>query len=410
MPEIPHLEPEGGEKYDPGETSNEARETIDSNTEEFTNEMNKATNTEAAEQLTKEFSTNVFKGSINEAIIDNYGEVAEKNFDMSSEEVEEIKDNIQDVNDNVLDSDGNNIAEKLKNSSKFDSLKKLKDKAKNGFKSLKKFFNKQASGLLESIKKIDPKVHEAIIDEVMNDPEISRFAREGVDVENQADIDKLKEKIKEKAERLAEDPELSKNIKEKINEIQAKKLARDALSGKAEGKWTLKDIYKLILSLACVAGIIGTLALLLDYAHDHTGCMIIKNTGDSYETKNKEICYQDDGDNIDWSPQNCRCSDSPPKDKTTNITGKTQCSDGTTYPDKVSGSIDCKNSKTLETPYTYYAYQVMSPLGAALDVTKKIVDQGGQIFDKIIKIAKVVGIVIGVLLVLLIIYNIVKSR
>ena len=64
----------------------------------------------------------------------------------------------------------------------------------------------------------------------------------------------------------------------------------------------------------------------------------------------------------------------------------------------------------FETPYTYYSYQVMSPLGAVLDVTKRVVDQGGQLFDQIIKIAKIIGIIVGVLLVLLIIYNIVKSR
>ena len=408
MPEFPHLEE--GRKFEPGEMSPEASEAIDANTEKFAKDINKATSTEAAEQITEEFATNVFKGPIGEAVIDNWVEVAEKNLGMEPNEVEEAKNDIKDVNDNIINSDGKNIGEKLKKASKFDSLKELKDKSKNGFKSLKKLLNRHTSGLLESIKKSNPEVHKALIDEAMNDPEISKFAREGVDVENQADIDKLKEKINEKAERLAEDPEISKKLKEKINEIQAKKLANDALSGKAKGEWTLKDIYKLILSLACVAGIVGTLALLQEYALDHTGCMIIKNTGDSYETKNKEICYQDDGDNIDWAPQNCRCSESPPTDKTTNISGKTQCSDGTTYPDKISGSINCKNNKTLETPYIYYDYQVMSPFGAALDITKRAIDQGGQVFDQIIKFAKIVGIVIGVLLVLLIIYNLVKSR
>lgn len=411
MPEagIPHLEPEGGENYEPGEISKEARETIDQNTEEFENEVKNA-DSQSTEQLVEEFSTNVFgvDGNISNAIKENYVEVAE-NYDMTPNEVADVKTNFEEVSQNIIDADGKNIAEKMKNSSTFESLSKLKEKAKNGLKSLKKLFNKHTSGLLDSIKKLDPKVHEALVDEIMNDPEISKFAKEGVDVENQADIDKLKEKIKEKAERLAEDPEFNKRIKAKIEEIQAKNLVKDALSGKAERSWSLKDIYKLILSLACVAGIIGTLALLQDYALGHTGCMIIKNTGDSYETKDKVICYQDDGDNIDWAPQNCRCSESSPTDKIA-ITDKNKCSDGTTYPDKTSGSTNCKNYKTLEVPYVYYSYQVMSPLGAALDVTRRIVEQGGQMFDQIIKIAKVVGIIIGVLLVLLIIYNLVKSR
>uniref|UniRef100_A0A6C0LE64 Uncharacterized protein n=1 Tax=viral metagenome TaxID=1070528 RepID=A0A6C0LE64_9ZZZZ len=164
----------------------------------------------------------------------------------------------------------------------------------------------------------------------------------------------------------------------------------------------------------------GTLATILyfttAYANAHTGCMeIFKLDSNSFITSQKVLCNKTNG----YPPNLCYCK-LPDDTKQFNKTraGCSQNEDAiqprpAQYPDTDKLCLGDIN-KGIQESFRYYSYQIMTPGGAIPDIIKKsgqaIVQGFGPILEMIIHAAIVIGIIIGVLLVLWIIYKVVANR
>ena len=140
---------------------------------------------------------------------------------------------------------------------------------------------------------------------------------------------------------------------------------------------------------------------------------ISKLDKDSVVNSQKVLCDKDMG----YVPNLCYCdkSDFKPQKKVlpcTNSGTATQPRPGqTTDVDALClGDVNAG----IQTNFRYYAYQVMSPADAAIDIvqrTGQAITQGfGPFIQALIHAAIIIGIIIAVLLVLFIIYKFVSNK
>jgi len=195
------------------------------------------------------------------------------------------------------------------------------------------------------------------------------------------------------------------------------RLARNEELNSKEGSGNPKSNYKVILALIFLAefgSALGFLVYLLQqYAGAHTGCMKFKynSSTDSYIYSTKIFC---DNNKTTFPPLMCYCAKDPKHHKSILTCNKRNTSAYEPAPNQTPTYPDCKGGESSIDNYLYYSYQVMDPASAGLDIAQKaagIVDKGiGELLKMIIHAAIVIGIILGVLLVLWIIYKVVANR
>lgn len=196
------------------------------------------------------------------------------------------------------------------------------------------------------------------------------------------------------------------------------RLARNEEINSKEGSGNPKSNYKVILALIFLlefGAALGYLAYLLQqYAGAHTGCMKFEynSSTDSYINSTKVFC---DNKKQTFPPLMCYCEkiDFTKKTTTSSTCENVTDSQMEPRPAQLSNPL-CKGGETSIDNYLYYSYQVMDPASAGLDIAQKgagVVGKGiSDFLNMIIHAAIVIGIVLGVLLVLWIIYKVVANR
>lgn len=202
-------------------------------------------------------------------------------------------------------------------------------------------------------------------------------------------------------------PEFLKGKEKTLNE-------KEEAKGKSGSKWKFFTHLLIFMEFAGTLGAI--LYLLKSYSNTHTGCMRIYKINDSPEITEKVLCYS----NTTYPPQLCYCDKSGDFDNSCKIKSRTptSCGSSTSATEPRPAQVDCTNTLckgdllSVTTNYQYYAYQVMDPASAALDIAQKGSDIATDGFEKILKAiehaAIIGGIIIGVLIVLGIIYYVLK--
>ena len=192
------------------------------------------------------------------------------------------------------------------------------------------------------------------------------------------------------------------------------RLARNEELNSKEGSEKSKSNYKVLLAIIFLlefGSAFGYLIYLLQtYSGAHTGCMKFKynSSTDSYVYSTKIFC---DNSKTTFPPLMCYCAEDDSHKHTPT------CGDTSAYepaPNQTIGFPPCKGGETSVDNYLYYSYQVMDPASGALDIAQKaagVVDKGlGDLIKMIIHAAIIIGIILGVLLVLWIIYKVVANR
>ena len=224
--------------------------------------------------------------------------------------------------------------------------------------------------------------------------------------------DKVKEALKDPSKNQAIIKEYFQTGGEYEKAMEAKKSEldnREALKAKeGEPKADRKLIGKILLFLQFAATLAAALYFLNAYANAHTGCMqITKRSKDSLETQKKIMC---NGNNT-FTPNTCFClypddTSKKPSSKPCDTT-----TDGSvTEPRPAQKANPPCVGNVFKLEHLYYAYQIMDPASAALDIFKKGADIAETGWEKLLKsiehFAIIAGIVLGVLFVLFIIFKI----
>ena len=200
------------------------------------------------------------------------------------------------------------------------------------------------------------------------------------------------------------------------------------VGGNPKTKTRLEMIYK-IMSLLSVLGLgIFAFVTLEQYCANHTGCLKIQYSGSGATQNNIYPCNSKNSTNPNKSvylPSQCFCSQFT--DKVTPTSGcecgaADKCNSGDepkwtkfTADNTAAGNEVCSPNPDGSPPtdggaWTYYSYQTMTPIDAALDIGGKTLQLGSDLLKMIIHAAIVIGIILGVLLVLWIIYKVVANR
>ena len=200
------------------------------------------------------------------------------------------------------------------------------------------------------------------------------------------------------------------------------------VGGNPKTKTRLEMIYK-IMSLLSVLGLgVFAFVTLEQYCANHTGCLKIQYSGSGATQNNIYPCNSKNSTNPNKSvylPSQCFCSQFT--DKVTPSSGcecgaADKCNSGEepkwtkfTADNTAAGNQVCSPNPDGSPPdpgkaWTYYSYQTMTPIDAALDIGGKTLQLGSDLLKMIIHAAIVIGIILGVLLVLWIIYKVVANR
>jgi len=200
------------------------------------------------------------------------------------------------------------------------------------------------------------------------------------------------------------------------------------VGGNPKTKTRLEMIYK-IMSLLSVLGLgVFAFVTLEQYCANHTGCLKIQYSGSGATQNNIYLCNSKNSINPNKSvylPSQCFCSQFT--DKVTPSSGcecgaADKCNSGEepkwtkfTADNTAAGNQVCSPNPDGSPPdpgkaWTYYSYQTMTPIDAALDIGGKTLQLGSDLLKMIIHAAIVIGIILGVLLVLWIIYKVVANR
>jgi hypothetical protein len=200
-------------------------------------------------------------------------------------------------------------------------------------------------------------------------------------------------------------------------------------------KTRLEYIYKIMFLLSIVGAAITAMIFLLQYCDNHTGCLKIEYDGSSFTQNNIYYCHGKcmvagnlSNTKTTYLPTQCFCSQYPidgsPNTKASvpkplNQCGYASSAEGLNFTADYNDGSGCKDNQKCNPPdgnftnkdkYVYYAYIVMTPLDGGLDIAHKGIQLTGGLLEMILHAAIVIGIIIGVLLVLYIIYKYVSNR
>ena len=183
-----------------------------------------------------------------------------------------------------------------------------------------------------------------------------------------------------------------------------------------------KKLFMALMLLMEIGASLGVLLyLLISHANANTGCMKFEynSSTDSYIKSTKVFC---NNDKTTYYPLMCYCKSTVDFGKCSHTASKYSC------PEKINSATEsqseprpvqqnnscCKGSETSLDNYLYYAYQVMDPASAGIDIVDKaakVADHGiGELLQIIINAAIWLGAIFGVLLVLWTIYKLVANR
>ena len=197
--------------------------------------------------------------------------------------------------------------------------------------------------------------------------------------------------------------------------------------GKPKTKTRLEMIYK-IMSLLSVLGLsIFAYVTLEQYCANHTGCLKVQYSGSGTTQNNIHYCNSSNSKNKNktvYLPSQCYCSQFKKAAKPSSgceCGEANACSSGEEPPwtkftadNTASKNIPCNpadgSTPSGDTAFIYYSYQTMTPIDGALDIASKTLQLGSDLPQIIIHAAIVIGIILGVLLVLWIIYKVVANR
>jgi molecular chaperone GrpE (heat shock protein) len=188
---------------------------------------------------------------------------------------------------------------------------------------------------------------------------------------------------------------------------------------------SFKDFLRLIALLVQIGGL-GFFAWFIVYnATVHSGCQKIScDKDDTFPVATPVLCFGGGtgvppfNGAIGYTSDACTCN---------STSGSSECSPNNCKDETIRDNLrpwlngcspgtedKCLNEDQLTCPFVKYRYQVFDPAGALLNTAAAAADgankEGGDFLDGLIKLAKWIGIIIGVLLVLYIIYKVVSNR
>lgn len=231
----------------------------------------------------------------------------------------------------------------------------------------------------------------------------------------------------------------SENISQRVTSEQANRYRDDQTASeenqitdpdgdptKNESTWTLKDVVKFAGILIGAFKFVSLLLILINYALTHSGCMRFScDEGDTTAIGFKAFCYAPPGNQspfskllnptsgvLDFSSDRCAC----------NLEGSIYICDSSTCQNPTKNKLtpyltgcpnsnfQCKGSVDKGCPVTYYSFRLFNPMQLFPDAANTIENKAPKFLDYIIHAAIVIGIILGVLLVLWIIYKVVANR
>lgn len=195
---------------------------------------------------------------------------------------------------------------------------------------------------------------------------------------------------------------------------------------KNESRWTLKDIVKYAGIFIGAFKFVSLLWILINYALSHCGCMRYScDKGDTVPIGYKAFCWVP-GDKsafqkilnptsgvLDFSSDRCTCN---LNDQGSNKCNQSTCENVTNnklapyFNGCPNEKFKCKGEPDKGCPVTYYSFRLFNPMQIFPDAGDNVINKGPKILEMIIHAAIVIGIILGVLLVLWIIYKVVANR
>jgi hypothetical protein len=159
-------------------------------------------------------------------------------------------------------------------------------------------------------------------------------------------------------------------------------------------------------------GAFGIFAL-IEFCENHSGCMEIINHGDG-ESQTKIMCTTD----YTFPPQLCSCPQGPPFTTQSASPSTSSCTPhgNETAVTPVVGNIKDKDECVGDmisgkTPYLYYTYRIMTPIGALLNIGGQVGSGVKGFFDHFLKLLPKIlmwaGIGVGCIILILIIYKVI---
>ena len=190
---------------------------------------------------------------------------------------------------------------------------------------------------------------------------------------------------------------------------------------------TLKYIIQALSLLLTIAGLGGFAWFLIWNAMANSGCHLIScGDGDVFPVKSKSLCYSENHNifnptqgTYDFVSTNCNCNKvTSPKNCSKSTcefySGKEQDSSLRPFNTNCTPGFKCSDDDHSKCPTMYYSFQIMDPVSALSNVLAGGANAGnkeGSYWIKlIIHAAIIIGIILGVLLVLWIIYKVVANR
>ena len=197
--------------------------------------------------------------------------------------------------------------------------------------------------------------------------------------------------------------------------------------GEPKTKTRLETIYKIMKLLSVIGLGIFAYITIEQYCANHTGCLKVMYSGSGATQNNIYYCNsknsKESGKTV-YLPAQCFCSQLAEND-TKAIHGcecgeASACESGSenwtkfTADNIKQGNVACcpldGQPPKHGGEWIYYSYETMTPIDAALDIAGKSLQLGSDLIKMIIHAAIVIGIILGVLLVLWIIYKVVANR
>jgi hypothetical protein len=182
------------------------------------------------------------------------------------------------------------------------------------------------------------------------------------------------------------------------------------------------------LSLLLTIGGLGAFAWFLIWnAMANSGCHVIScGDGDVFPVMSKSLCYSENRNifnptegTYDFVSSNCNCNKvTSPKNCSKDVckfnSGKEQDSSLRPFNTDCQPGFQCSDDDHSKCPTLYYSYQIMDPISALGNVLAGAANagnkEGSYWINLIIHAAIVIGIIMGVLLVIWIIYKVVENR
>lgn len=201
------------------------------------------------------------------------------------------------------------------------------------------------------------------------------------------------------------------------------------VGGEPKTKTRLETIYKIMKLLSVIGLGIFAYITIEQYCANHTGCLKVMYSGSGATQNNIYYCNSinstESGKTV-FLPAQCFCSQLAENDiKATHgceCGQASACESGSEPPNWTTFTADNKNQGNVKCipsngqppkdggEWIYYSYQTMTPIDGVLDIAGKSLQLGSDLIKMIIHAVIVIGIIIGVLLVLWIIYKVVANR